>query len=185
MNHLPILAITMGDAAGVGPEIVARALALEEVHQWCRPLIIGAVDILTRAGQLVGSSLAWRKVSAPAEARFQPGTVDVLDLGNLTWDQVTPGVVCPAAGKAAAEYVLKAGELALAGEVEAVVTRSAWTAVSPSPYTLVTSRTSRTVIRGLRHDRRRRRGRHRDRRHRHRGTGRPGSRCRPSRRWCW
>ena len=119
MNPSPILAITMGDAAGVGPEIVARALALEEVHQWCRPLVIGAVDILTRAGQLVGSSLAWRKVSTLAEARFQSGTVDVLDLGNLTWDQVTPGAVCPAAGKAAAEYVLKAGELALAGEIQA------------------------------------------------------------------
>jgi 4-hydroxythreonine-4-phosphate dehydrogenase len=121
-NVLPILAITMGDAAGVGPEVVARALAQEALHQFCRPLVIGAVDILTRAGQLVSSSLAWRKVSTPAEARFQPGTADVLDLGNLTWDEVTPGVVCPAVGKAAAEYVLKAGELALAGEVEAVVT---------------------------------------------------------------
>jgi 4-hydroxythreonine-4-phosphate dehydrogenase len=121
-NILPILAITMGDAAGVGPEIVALALAQEEAHLWCRPLVIGAVDILTHAGQLVGSPLAWRKVSTPAEACFQPGTVDVLDLGNLTWDQVTAGEVCPAAGKAAAEYVLKAGELALAGEVEAVVT---------------------------------------------------------------
>ena len=122
MDLPPILAVTMGDAAGVGPEIVARALAQEELHQWCRPLAIGAVDILARAGQLVGSSLTWRRVSTPAEARFQPGTVDVLDLGNLTWDQVTPGVVCPVAGKAAAEYVLKAGELALAGEAEAVVT---------------------------------------------------------------
>jgi 4-hydroxythreonine-4-phosphate dehydrogenase len=61
-NILPILAITMGDAAGVGPEIVARALAQKELYQWCRPLVIGAVDILTRAGQLVGSPLAWRKV---------------------------------------------------------------------------------------------------------------------------
>jgi 4-hydroxythreonine-4-phosphate dehydrogenase len=122
INIPPILAITMGDAAGVGPEIVARALAREELHQLCRPLVIGAVDILTRAGQLVGSPLAWRKASTPAEACFQPGTVDVFDPGNLTWDEVTPGVVCPAAGKAAAEYVLKAGALALAGEVEAVVT---------------------------------------------------------------
>ncbi len=122
MDLPPILAITMGDAAGVGPEIVARALTQEDLHQWCRPLVIGAVDILTRAGQLVGSPLAWRKVSNPTEARFQPGTVDVLDPGNLTWDKVTPGLICPAAGKAAAEYVLKAGELALAGEVEAVVT---------------------------------------------------------------
>jgi 4-hydroxythreonine-4-phosphate dehydrogenase len=121
-NVLPILAITMGDAAGVGPEIVARALAQEERYRWCRPLVIGNVDILTRAGQLVGSPLAWRKVSTLAEARFQSGTVDVLDLDNLTWDKITPGVVCPAAGKAAAEYVLKAGQLALAGEVEAVVT---------------------------------------------------------------
>ena len=121
-NVLPILAITMGDAAGVGPEVVARALAQEALHQFCRPLVIGAVDILTRAGQLVGSPLAWRKVPSPAEACFQSGTVDVLDPGNLTWEKVTPGVVCPAAGKAAVEYVLKAGELALAGEVEAVAT---------------------------------------------------------------
>ena len=122
INIPPILAITMGDAAGVGPEIVARALAREELYQSCRPLVIGAVDILTRAGQLVGSPLAWRKVSTPAEARFHPDMVDVLDPGNLTWDEVTPGVICPASGKAAAEYVLKAGELALSGKVEAVVT---------------------------------------------------------------
>ncbi len=122
MSSAPILAITMGDAAGVGPEIVARALTQEDVLRRCRPLVIGAVDILSRAGQLVDSPLTWQRVSAPAEARFQPGTVDVLDLGNLTWEKVTPGAVCPAAGKAAAEYVLKAGELALAGEVEAVVT---------------------------------------------------------------
>jgi len=122
INIQPILAVTMGDAAGVGPEIVARALAREELYQSCRPLVIGAVDILIRASQLVGTPLAWRRVSTPAEARFQPGTVDVLDPGNLNWDEITPGVVCPAAGKAAAEYVLKAGALALAGEVEAVVT---------------------------------------------------------------
>lgn len=122
MELLPVLAITMGDAAGIGPEIVARALAREEVHQWCRPLVIGAVDILTHAGQLVRSPLSWRRVSTPAGARFEPGTIDVLDPGNLTWAEVTPGAVCPAAGKAAAEYVLQAGKLALAGEVEAVVT---------------------------------------------------------------
>jgi 4-hydroxythreonine-4-phosphate dehydrogenase len=122
MDLPPLLAITMGDAAGVGPEIVALALTQERQQQRYRPLIIGSVDVLAHAGQLVGSPLAWRKVSTPTEAHFQPGTADVLDLGNLTWDEVTPGVVCPAAGRAAAEYVLKAGELALAGEVEAVVT---------------------------------------------------------------
>ena len=122
MDPPPLLAITMGDAAGVGPEIVALALTQERQQQRYRPLIIGSMDVLAHAGQLVGSPLAWRKVSTPAEARFQPGTADVLDLGSLTWDEVTPGVVCPAAGRAAAEYVLKAGELALAGEVEAVVT---------------------------------------------------------------
>jgi 4-hydroxy-L-threonine phosphate dehydrogenase PdxA len=101
MDLSPLLAITMGDAAGVGPEIVALALT-QEIQQQYRPLIIGSVDVLAHAGQLVGSPLAWCKVSTPAEARFQPGTVDVLDLGNLTWDEVTPGVVCPAAGRAAA-----------------------------------------------------------------------------------
>jgi 4-hydroxy-L-threonine phosphate dehydrogenase PdxA len=119
---LPIVAITMGDAAGVGPEVVIKAVQEPSVAEVCRRLVIGSVDVLARVSQMLGVELALHKVIDAADARFEEGAVDVLDPGGFNIADLTPGKLCPPAGKAAAEYVLLAGRLALDGTVDAIAT---------------------------------------------------------------
>lgn len=120
LKDRPVVAITMGDAAGVGPEIIVKALPA--VSRWCRPLVVGDLETLRRAKDLTGSSLSLRPVGAPGEAGFATDVVDILDLANVDWEDVTPGRVCEAAGRAAVAYVVRATELAMEGQVGALTT---------------------------------------------------------------
>ena len=122
MQTKPIVAITMGDPAGVGPEIAVKALSAEEVYALCRPLVIGDARVLAKAKDILKVSLALRPIAKAADARFEQGTMDVLDLANVELARLEVGKVSPMAGRAAVEYVVKAVELALAGEVDALVT---------------------------------------------------------------
>ena len=122
----PIVAITMGDPAGVGPEIIAKALAQKAVHQCCRPLLIGDLEVMQRAMELVGNPLPLHPVAGVQQERFsEPGSgpgVDLLDLNNVEWSRLRPGTLSGEAGRAAVEYVIRATELALAGTVQAMAT---------------------------------------------------------------
>ena len=118
----PIVAITMGDAAGVGPEIIIKALSQQSIYECARPLVVGDISVLERARGMVGLPLGLHGVAKPAEARFAPLTADVLDLHNVDWSQVQPETVCAEAGRAAVEYVIRAAELALAGVVQGIAT---------------------------------------------------------------
>ncbi len=105
MSPLPRIAVTMGDPAGVGPEVVARALAAEEVRAACRTLVVGDLPRLRRAAELCG-------VPVPA---------DVEQVGELP-AELPFGELSPLAGDAAYRYVARAVELAQAGEVDAICT---------------------------------------------------------------
>ena len=76
----PTIAITMGDASGIGPEIIMKALALPEVHEMCNPLVVGDAERLRTAGEIVGSSLRVDSLDDPAQARFAPDAVECVDL---------------------------------------------------------------------------------------------------------
>ena len=121
--HRPRVAITMGDAAGVGPEVVMKSLASPQLYERCRPLVIGDAERLREAGRLVGSALTVRglTVGETRAARFESGVVDCVDLklipAGLPW-----GRLSAVAGDAAFRFVKVATELALAGEVEAICT---------------------------------------------------------------
>lgn len=121
--NLPIVAITMGDAAGIGPEVIMKSLAHPEPHAWCRPLVIGDAERLREAGQIVKSPLEVRSLS-PAEfdkAIYARDIVDCIDLklipADLPWGKLS-GV----AGDAAFQYVKEACRLALEGKVAAICT---------------------------------------------------------------
>jgi len=121
-DHMkPILGITMGDAAGVGPEIIVRALATKSVYEMCRPIVIGDKKILERAVRLTQVPLRCRAVAKAAEGGNEFGVVDVIDLNNLPAD-LPFGQLNPVAGKAAYEYIETAAKLALANEIQAIVT---------------------------------------------------------------
>ncbi len=118
----PLLALTMGDPAGVGPEIIAKAVADPEVGALCRPLTIADAGVMRAAVEITGEPLRVVAVDEPEQARFEPGTLVVLDLRNVDLSTLRRGVVAAAAGKAAIEAIWRAAELALAGRVDAIVT---------------------------------------------------------------
>jgi len=121
-DRLPILGVTMGDASGAGPEITVKALNDPVVRGLCRPLVIGDAGVIRRAAQIVRSALPVRSIDLVTQAAFDPGTIEVLDLRNIDLGQLTYGQVNPMAGHAAYECVVKAVELALSRDFDAVVT---------------------------------------------------------------
>lgn len=118
-----IIAITLGDPAGIGPEITAKALYDPELYSRCRPLVIGDAAVLERAVRFVGlPDLKIHPVSDPRQGLYSHGTIDVLDMGIVRPEEYPLGQVSPQAGNAAFCYVRKAIELAMAGDVDATVT---------------------------------------------------------------
>src|ERR1700730_18829466 len=101
----PVLAITMGDPAGIGPEIIAKALAHAEVYDQSRPLVIGERRALEAAIRITGRPLEVRSVESPADAGDHPGIVDLIDLKNIDIEQIGRGRVCPEVGRAASADV--------------------------------------------------------------------------------
>lgn len=116
----PLLALTIGDPAGVGPEITARAVAEGSTHDLMRPLVIGDAGVMERVVSGTGLELRVRRVSAPGDLTGAPGLLEVLDLDNV--GPVTLGRVDPACGRAAVEYIERACLLARDGEVDGIVT---------------------------------------------------------------
>ena len=118
----PIIGITMGDPASIGPEIAVKALLNEKVYAVCRPLIVGDAgvfnDIITR----LKLPAKVNPITKVADAAFQPGTIDVFDLKNVDMSKLQFGEISAMAGGASFEAVKRVIELALAGDVDATVT---------------------------------------------------------------
>ncbi len=121
-EYKPRLAITMGDAAGSGPEIITKTLADLEVRAVSRPVVIGDAATMQAALEITGVPGEVRAIEKLAEASFREGVIEVIDLHNIQLDRLTRGRVDPMAGKAAYECIKLATEMALAGEVDAIVT---------------------------------------------------------------
>ena len=120
----PLLAITQGDPAGIGPEVVLKALARHpDLYDRCRPLVVGGRRILARAAPWVAAeALALSPRARPRDGAYSPGSVDLLDLADVDPAACPIGQESAAAGRAAVEAVVAACDLALAGTVDAVVT---------------------------------------------------------------
>lgn len=122
MANRPIIGITLGDPASIGPEIVVKALANPEIYAACRPLLIGDAQVVERAMQTTGVKLAVHIVTKPSEGKYELGAIDLLDLHNVDINTLEWGKVQAQAGKASFEYIVRSIELAQAGEVDAVAT---------------------------------------------------------------
>lgn len=121
-NPKPIIGITMGDPAGIGPEVAAKALAREKIYDICRPIIIGDAEVMRQAIDIAKVKLSVRSVSEIAQAQFEFGTMDVFDLKNVDLKQIEHGKISAMAGNAAFEAVKKVIELALEKKIDATVT---------------------------------------------------------------
>ncbi|HRA65674.1 MAG TPA: 4-hydroxythreonine-4-phosphate dehydrogenase PdxA [Caldilinea sp.] len=123
-SPLPVLAITMGDGAGIGPEIVVKALSRPEVRALCRPVVIGDVMTLYQSLQFVRESERPRILPVTSVADIDWGadvTIPVLQAGDALRN-VKPGELSAEAGRGAVAYVLAAVDLARRGEVAGIVT---------------------------------------------------------------
>ena len=118
---LPTIAITMGDAAGVGPEIVMKALGVPAVRALCNPLVIGDAARLRRAGELVGSTLEVEGLAHSREARYSPDKVECIDLKLIPAD-LPFGRTSAIAGEAAYRYIERAVRIVEQGEAQAICT---------------------------------------------------------------
>ena len=116
----PTVAVTMGDPAGIGPEITARALAQREVREACNPVVLGDPRLMFRAMELVGAGLTIRTVQSARGAGGDPETLDVLPGGELPPGTLKPGTLDARWGEAAADCCRKAVDLARAGEVAGI-----------------------------------------------------------------
>lgn len=118
----PLVAVTMGDPAGVGPEITAMSLASPQVNDIARCVVVGDKKIMNKAIDITGVSLTVHTVSDPAECDPTPGVLNLVDLDNVDMDAFAFGKVSGMCGKAAYEYIARSIELANAGAVDAVAT---------------------------------------------------------------
>jgi len=118
----PIIGIPLGDPAGVGPEIVVKALRNKDIYEACRPLVIGDLNVLRQAAGFCSQTPCFNTVDAPEEGKFQCGTIDLIDLHNVDTGELVIGKIQPLGGRAAFEYIKKAVELALAGHTDAIAT---------------------------------------------------------------
>ena len=122
MKSRPLLGISVGDPAGIGPEITAKALALKETYEFCRPLVVSDLHVMEEAVRFSRLPLQCRPVGTVREGRYEPGSMDVLDMRNVDMAKLEYKKVAAMTGRASFEYVQKVIELALAGEIQATVT---------------------------------------------------------------
>ena len=118
----PIIAITMGDPSGIGPEVIAKALGEGRIYELCRPIVIGDAKIMAGAAKLAPKNLQVNSVEVIAQGGFRLGAIDVLDLKNIDIDSLQRGKVDRDSGRAAVEYVQRAIDLAIKGEVDGIAT---------------------------------------------------------------
>jgi len=122
MMDRPFIGISVGDPAGIGPEITARALSLRKIYDLCRPLVVGEAEMMEKAVKFSKLDLEIHTVSSPKEGLYQFGTIDLLDLKNLDGRSVKHKTISADYGRASFEYVKKVIELAMAKEIDATVT---------------------------------------------------------------
>lgn len=121
----PILGITMGDPASIGPEISVKALSSKDIYEKCKPIIIGDTNVMKKATEIVGMQhIKINSVKAISDAKFEYGTIDVYDMGLVDMDKLEYGKVSKLAGEAAFRYVEKVIQLALNKEIDATVTNA-------------------------------------------------------------
>lgn len=118
---IPTIAITMGDAAGIGPEIIMKALACADVRAICNPLVVGDSERLRLAGGLVNSQLHVESLDDPGEASYGHGDVECIDL-NLIPADLPFGETSAVAGEAAYRYIERAVRIVEAGQAQAICT---------------------------------------------------------------
>jgi len=122
-SRRPTLVVTMGDPAGIGPEIVARTVASSALRRVARLAVVGNPDIMVRAAKRARQTLRFRVVTPSAVdlMRDAPG-IPLVDTGGEGWNAIRPGIGTAASGRMAAQAIETAARLAMAGQADGIVT---------------------------------------------------------------
>jgi 4-hydroxythreonine-4-phosphate dehydrogenase len=118
----PLVALTMGDVAGVGPEVIARAWGDSPLRTLARPLVVGSRSVLERALARMGVRAIVEPIVRPEDADPSARSIPCLEATNEDVSSIPPGLVDPRAGRAAYDYIVTAIDLALAGRIDAITT---------------------------------------------------------------
>lgn len=123
MADRPVIGITIGDPAGIGPEIVLGALGNDVIYEKCIPVVIGHAGILRRCSETSGISAGEIEIiESPRAAKGVRGTVEVIHVETPGMQDIQPGVLSVEAGTASDAFVRRACELGLKGEIDAIST---------------------------------------------------------------
>ena len=118
----PTVVIPLGDVAGIGPEIVVKALNHPEVFDWCRPLVVGERSCVERAMKSTGIEMKIVAVEEQSKIQYHSGAIALVDMCNVCADEVPEGAVSAKAGRAAYEFIEKSAELLKTGIAEVIAT---------------------------------------------------------------
>lgn len=121
MNR-PIIGIPLGDPAGVGPEIVVKALASKEIYEISRPVVIGDSSTVLRALEICELEMDVHFIDDPDQGLYEHGTIDLVDLANVDIEKLEIGKVQAMAGQAAFDFIKKSVELAMQRKIDAMAT---------------------------------------------------------------
>ena len=121
-SEKPLLAISMGDPAGIGAEIIVKAYCIADLAAAARPFVIGSADYLERAMQQTGLRIPVKKVAQPEEVTEEPARIFVLEPLSLDVAKIEPGKVSAKCGEAAVRYFESAVNFCLSGRVAGIVT---------------------------------------------------------------
>lgn len=121
-SPVPILGITMGDPAGIGPEVIVKALAEPIIYEWCRPVVLGDLGVLQQTIQTLQLDMPIQPLSPGSDPSGQANCLEVIPLSELAPDAQTPGRPTIAGGGAAGRYIEVAANMAMAGRIKGIVT---------------------------------------------------------------
>lgn len=122
MSDLPVIGITMGDPAGIGPEIIIKALGDREIYNICRPVVLGDSEVLSSTISKASQNMSLHTITSPSEAEAVQGRIDLLAISGLRAQAVLPGKPIVEGGNAMVEYVIKAVDMCMNGLLGAMVT---------------------------------------------------------------
>jgi 4-hydroxythreonine-4-phosphate dehydrogenase len=117
-----VTGITIGDPAGIGPEIAVKSLMRSEIYNICKPVLIGDLKLLEKVADQLKAEVKVKTVRSPKDAEGRYGLIEVIDLKNVNLYTLKVGRASAEAGRASIEYVEKAVKHALRGEIDAIVT---------------------------------------------------------------
>ncbi|UCH14710.1 MAG: 4-hydroxythreonine-4-phosphate dehydrogenase PdxA [Bacteroidales bacterium] len=121
-EHKPVLGITMGDPAGIGPEIAAKAIGNKTIYKICHPVLIGNVQIMENAVRLAGTFLSVNKITEISQASFREGIMNIYEIGGVNTDNIRSGEISAEAGDLAFRIIKTAIDLNMQGKVDGTVT---------------------------------------------------------------